>query len=155
MSIRGGAMNRLRHIGMAVVISVLIIHFGCAPNQTVEVPAGSERACIQGTVRYRSPIDSAEVPYANTTINAWRHDTDQALVETKADQAGNYCVEVPLGEYTVDLRVWGLERFEAQNYVCQGTVDNVDLGNTPAQCGGDCINVDILAECRKRLERIK
>ena len=148
-------MNRLCHRGAAVAISLLILYFGCAPNQTVEGPAGSERACIEGTVRYRSPIDSTEVPYANTTINAWRHGTDQALVETKADQEGKYCIEVPLGGYTVDLRVWGLERFETQNYVCQGTAGNIDLGNTPAQCGGDCIKVDILAECRKRVERIK
>jgi hypothetical protein len=133
-------------------ILALSMVFGCATEQPTAPSPGTEVTCIEGVVRYRSPIDSTVVPYRNATITAWRSDKDQALTETKADQEGNYCIEVPLGDYTVDLRIFGLERFEAQNYICQGSMDKIDVGKRPRKCGGDCIQVDILAECRKRVE---
>ena len=134
------------------VILALSVEFGCTTMQTTEPSVGTEVACIEGLVRYRSPGSSAVVPYGNVTITAWRHDKDQALTETKSDQEGSYCIEVPLGDYTVDLRVWGLEGFEAQNYICQGSVEKIDMGKRPRKCGGDCIQVDILAGCKERVE---
>lgn len=139
------------YCGMFVILA-LSMAFGCTTKQPAAPSAGLEVTCIEGFVRYGSPVDSAVVPYGNATITAWRHDKDQALAETKADQEGRYCIEVPLGEYTVDLRVWGLERFEAQNYICQGSVDKIDTGKRPRKCGDDCIKVDILAGCKKRVE---
>ena len=137
--------------GMGVILA-LSVAWGCTTMQATAPTAGIEVSCIEGFVRYRSPIDSAVLPYGNATITAWRHGNDQAITETKADQEGKYCIEVPLGDYTVDLRVWGLERFEAQNYICQGSVDKIDMGKRPGKCGSDCIQVDILAGCRERVE---
>ena len=137
--------------GMCVILA-LSIALGCTTKQATAPSVGTEVACIEGFVRYRSPIDSAVLPYGNGTITAWRHDKDQALTETKADQDGKYCIEVPLGDYTVDLRVWGLERFETQNYTCQGSADNIEIGKRPGKCGGDCMTVEILAGCKERVE---
>jgi hypothetical protein len=137
--------------GMGLIFA-LSIAWGCTSMQATTPSVGTEVTCIEGFVRYRSPVSSTVLPYGDVTISAWHHDKDQALTETKSDQEGRYCIEVPLGDYTVDLRVWGLERFEAQNYICQGSVDKIDMGQRPRKCGGDCIQVDILAECKERVE---
>jgi hypothetical protein len=136
---------------MGVILALSMV-LGCTTAQSTAPLEDTDVFCIEGFVRYRSPIDAAVLPYANATITAWRHDNDQPLTETKADPDGRYCIEVPLGDYTVDLRVWGLERFEARNYICQGSVDNIDMGKRPSQCGGECITVDIPAGCKERVE---
>ena len=127
--------------------------FGCGAPQIQSAPAGSARSCIQGKVWMKSPIDSKQIPYAGVTVNAWRHDKDLALVETKTDKDGNYCIEVPVGDFRVDLRVWGMERMEGNSYICQGSVQNIDPGKTAKKCGEDCFKTDILTQCEEKTDR--
>jgi hypothetical protein len=127
--------------------------FGCGAPQIRGVPADSVKTCIQGKVWMKSPIDSKQVPYAGITVNAWRHDKDLAVAETKSDGAGNYCIEVPVGNFRVDLRVWGMERMEEKSYICQGSVQNIDPGKTPKRCGEDCFKTDIMTQCEERADR--
>jgi hypothetical protein len=127
--------------------------FGCGTPQIQGVPADSVKTCIQGKVWMKNPIDSRQVPYAGVSVNAWRHDKDSALVETVTDRDGNYCIEVPVGDFRVDLRVWGMERREGTSYICKGSVDNIDPGKTPKKCGQDCFKADILTECEERSDR--
>jgi hypothetical protein len=98
----------------------------------------------------KSPIDSKQIPYAGVTVNAWRHDKELALVETKTDKDGNYCIEVPVGDFRVDLRVWSMERMEGNSYLCQGSVQNIDPGKTAKKCGEDCFKTDIVTQWKKR-----
>ena len=85
---------------------------------------------------------------------AWQSGKDGALVEAKAAKEGNYCIEIPLGGYSVDLRVWGLERSERTDFLCEGSVTNIDLGSISRECSkGNCLKVDITAQCRERVER--
>ena len=146
-------MNKFFSIVLATGVFYLF-SFACSPPQVKLSPEGSQVTCIQGTVLYQSPVDSAQTSYANATVTAWRRDKNEPLVETKADDKGRFCIEVPLGDFSVDLRVWGLERFEGQNYICEGSADNIALGGGPKRCGaGDCTEVSIAAHCRERLER--
>jgi hypothetical protein len=94
------------------------------------------------------------VPYSSVSVTAWRHGTDKGLAEVSADKDGKYCIEVPTDAKTVDLRVWGLEFFQGNNYVCEGSADSVNLGSISGKCGsGTCLKVDIHAECRERAMR--
>jgi hypothetical protein len=126
---------------------------GCGSPQIQSVPADSAKTCIQGKVWMKSPIDSKQVAYARVGVNAWRHDKDLALVETKTDKEGSYCIEVPVGDFRVDLRVWGMERLEGKSYICQGSVQNIDPGKTPKKCGEDCFKIDILTQCEESTDR--
>jgi hypothetical protein len=101
----------------------------------------------------KSPIDSKQVPYAGVSVTAWRPDKELALSETKTDSDGNYCIEVPAGDFRVDLRVWGTERMEGKSYICQGTAQNIDPGKGPKKCGADCFKTDILTQCEERTDR--
>jgi len=58
------------------VILALTVAWGCTTKQPTAASVGTAVACIEGFVRYRSPIDSALRPYGNATITAWRHDKD-------------------------------------------------------------------------------
>ncbi len=127
-----------------LVLSTLI--FGCAPTQVKRTPDDSEPACIQGTVWYRPSADSNPIPYPFAAITAWRHGTDQPLGETRTDGAGNYCIEVPIGEQ-VDLRIWGVQRLQGTSYTCKGSEDNINPGTTLNECGGNCTRIDVFADC--------
>jgi hypothetical protein len=133
---------------------LLIALFGCASGQ-VQPPSGtSGSACIRGTVSLRNPVDAKEVVYPGVAVSAWVHGEKKGLAETKTDGAGNFCIEVPAGDYKVDLRVWGLEHFAQENYTCDGSTENITLGSGPGRCGsGNCIRADIQAECKERFER--
>jgi hypothetical protein len=138
---------------MIPVCFLLIALFGYASGQVQQPSGASGTACIRGTVSYRNPVDSKEVPYPGVTVSAWVHGEKKGLAETKTDGAGNFCIEVPVGEYKLDLRVWGLERFEQQNYICEGSAESITLGAGSGKCGsGNCIRADIKAECRERPE---
>ncbi|MGE5843039.1 MAG: hypothetical protein ACM335_12205 [Deltaproteobacteria bacterium] len=100
-----------------------------------------------------SPIDSKPVAYAGVSVNAWRHDKDVGLVETKTDSSGNYCIEVPVGDFRLDLRVWSMERMEGKSYICQGSVQEIDPGKTSKRCGEDCFKTDISAQCEERADQ--
>ena len=128
-------------------IFLFLITFGCSRTQIQKAPESPETTCIQGTVWYRTSTDSTPMRYPYATVTAWRHGTDQGLAETKADGAGNYCIEVPLGDYKVDLRVWGLKRLGGTSYTCKGSEENIDLGTTSKKCGENCISIDIITEC--------
>jgi hypothetical protein len=133
--------------------ALLVCCFGCGAPQIHSVPADSVKTCIQGKVWMKSPVDSKQVPYAGVSVNAWHHDKDLALGETKTDRDGNYCIEVPVGEFRVDLRVWGMERVEQISYICKGSVENIDPGKIPKTCGQDCLKADILTQCEERTDR--
>jgi hypothetical protein len=132
----------------------LVMLLGCATPQTQSVHADPAVACIRGVVSYNNPTTSTMVPYSSVSVTAWRHGTDKGLAEVNADKDGKYCIEVPTDAKTVDLRVWGLEFFQGNNYVCEGSADSVDLGSISGKCGsGTCLKVDIHAECRERAMR--
>ncbi len=130
-------------------IFLFTIAVGCAPKQIQPLPEDFEPTCIQGTVSYVSPIDSTLVPYPNVKVTAHRHGTDQALAETTTNKAGNYCIELPMGDFEVDLRIWGLVPLSGTQYLCRGSADKINLGSTSKKCGEDCIKVDITTDCKK------
>ena len=147
---------RNRTVAFFVIVSVLaaFMGVGCSAPQTAVEHSGTATTCIQGIVNYVNPISSVGGPYGNATITAWQSGKDSALVETKADKEGNYCIEIPLGGKRVDLRVWGLDRFERTDYVCEGSVPDIDLGSINRECGkGNCLKLDITAQCRERVDR--
>ena len=133
--------------------ALLAFCFGCGSPQIQGGQVDSVKTCIQGKVWMKSPIDSKQVACTGVSVNAWRHDKDLALAETKTDSDGNYCVEVPVGNFRVDLRVWGMERTEGKSYICQGSVQNIDLGKTAKRCGEDCFKTDILTQCEERADQ--
>jgi hypothetical protein len=100
----------------------------------------------------KNPVDSKQVAYGGVMVNAWRHDKDLALAESKTDSDGNYCIEVPMGNFRVDLRVWGTERIEGKSYICQGSLQDIDPGKAAKRCGEDCFKADISAQCEERAD---
>lgn len=138
-----------------VVIFVLLsmMAIGCGPEQQVQPPKPiqyAEPVCIRGTVRYSNPGDANLVPLANVKVSAWRHnETKKPFTETMADAAGKYCLEVPLGEYAVDIRVWGMVNLGSKSYTCTASEDDIKLGKTSRKCGEDCITADLVASCRE------
>ena len=133
--------------------ALLVFCLGCGAPQLQSGPVDSVKTCIQGKVWMKSPVDSKQGAYAGVSVNAWRHDKELALAETKTDGDGNYCLEVPVGDFRVDLRVWGMERIEGKSYICQGSVQDIDPGKTPKRCGEDCFKTDILTQCEERADR--
>lgn len=135
-------------------VFTLVMLFGCVAPQVPVTPAGSSVTCIQGEVKYVNPVTSSMAPYTSATVSVWRHGADQGLAEVKADEDGKYCIEVPAGANTVDLRVWGMELFKGKNYVCEGAANRIDLGSAIGTCGsGNCLRMDISAQCRERADR--
>jgi hypothetical protein len=147
----GDGMTTARRFACRMtVMMLLIILLGCSGTQVVQSPPENfEPTCIQGTVWYRTPKDSSPVPYPYATITAWRHGTKQGLAETKADEAGNYCIEVPRGDFGVDLKVWGARRIGATRYTCKGSQENVNPDRTSKKCGEGCLRIDIITECQE------
>ncbi len=143
--------HRIAFILALVFFSTVAV--GCGPEQQVKPPQSIESlepTCFQGTVSYRLSEDSRAVPFANVKVTAWRHNTkDQPFAEAMADAAGNYCLEVPLGEYGVDIRVWGMVNLGNKSYTCTVSANDIKLGKTKKKCGEDCATVDLLAECRE------
>jgi hypothetical protein len=132
--------------GLFLALSVIL---GCGSVEVQRPPEGFEPTCIQGTVFYHIPINGNRTPYSYARISAWRHGTQQGLAETIADGKGNYCLEVPLGEPMVDLRVFGVIRVKGTSYTCKGSENNVNPGATRKECGGDCIRIDIVTDCQE------
>jgi len=141
---------------MAFVLTLVFfstLAVGCGPEQQVQPPKPieyQEPVCFQGTVRYRHPRDGQLVPFGHVKVTAWRHnETKNPLAEAMADVAGNYCLEVPLGEYGLDIRVWGMVNLGNKSYTCTASEDDIKLGKTTKKCGEDCATVDLLAECKE------
>jgi hypothetical protein len=88
------------------------------------------------------------VPFANVKVTAWRHDeTKKPFAEVMADARGNYCLEVPLGEHGVDVRVWGMVNLGNKSYTCTASENDIKLGKDTKKCGSDCTTVDLVANC--------
>ena len=137
------------------IVALFILGFalmvGCASTQTQRPPEDVETACVQGKVLYRSPVDSSLLPYPAATVNAWRADTNKGLTETVTNNEGIYCIEIPKGNYPVDLRIWGSVFIEGKTYLCQGSVAKMELDATSGKCGEDCREIDITAGCTERV----
>lgn len=143
-----------RTYGTVIPACFLIVALFGLESGLAQQPSGaSGTACVRGTVSFKHPVEAKEVPYPGATVSAWVHGEKKGLAETKTDRAGNFCIEVPLGQSKIDLKVWGLERFAQQDYICEGSAAGISLGAKSAKCGsGDCIRADIKAECRERVE---
>ncbi len=140
---------------MAFVLTLVFfstVAVGCGPEQQVQPPKTieyQEPVCFQGTVRYRNPSDEQLVPFPHVKVTAWRHNTkDQPFAEAMANAAGNYCLEVPLGEYGVDIRVWGMVNLGSKSYTCTASENDIKPGKTKKKCGEDCATVNLVAECK-------
>jgi hypothetical protein len=147
----------MRNSYRVALILTLIFYFmmaiGCGPEQQVQPSKPIEYVepvCFQGTVQYRLPEESNLVPFANVKVSAWRHnETKKPFAEAMADAAGKYCLEVPLGDYGVDIRVWGMVNLGNKSYTCTVSENDIKQGKTKKKCGEDCATVDLLAECRE------
>ena len=138
-------------LSIVMVIFGFALTVGCASQPTKGASEGVGTTCIQGKVWYRNPIDSIQVPYPAATVSAWRTDTDKGITEATTDNEGNYCIEIPIGNTRVDLRVWGAPRIEGTTYLCQGSADNIAPGSTQKKCGEGCQEIDITTECKERV----
>ena len=134
-------------------IFCFLMAIGCASEQQVQPPKPikyAEPVCFQGTVHYLHPSDSQPVPFANVKVTAWRHDeTKKPFAEAMANATGKYCLEVPLGDYGIDIRVWGMVNLGNKSYTCTASEDDIKLGKTTKKCGEDCATVNLIAECRE------
>ncbi len=144
-------MNKDFYMTFGFIILLFAILVGCAPKPIESVGGDLGSTCIQGKVSYQSPIDASSVPYPSATVSAWKNDTEKPLSEARTDQRGNYCIEIPIGDFRVDLRVWGMVFLEGTTYICQGSESNFDPGKTSLSCGEDCKVVDIVTECKERV----
>ena len=130
-----------------ILLSAVIA--GCGPRE-IERPADSlGSTCVEGTVWYRGSTHPDLVRYPFAKITAWRHKTDSPLGETQAGKSGSYCLEVPAGDFKMDLRIWGLQRLGKLSYTCNGSVNAIELGTNAMRCGEECIKLDIVTDCRK------
>ncbi len=102
-----------------ILLSAVIA--GCGPKK-IERPMDSlGTTCVGGTVWYRGSTHPDLVRYPFAKITVWRHKTDSPLGETQAGKSGNYCIEVPAGDFKMDLRIWGLQRLGKLSYTCNGS----------------------------------
>jgi hypothetical protein len=135
---------------ISLILSLATV-MGCGPEQQVQPSKPLEYVepvCFQGTVQYRLPEKSNIVPFANVKVSAWRHnETKKAFAEAMTDATGKYCLQVPLGDYGVDIRVWGMVNLGSKSYTCTASQDDVKLGKTSRKCGEDCITADLVASC--------
>ena len=144
-------MNKDYYMTFGFTILFFTFLVGCVPKPIEGVGGDLGSTCIQGKVSYQSPIDASSVPYPGATVSAWKKDEEKPLSEARTNQGGNYCIESPLGDFRVDLRVWGQVFLEGTTYICQGSESNFDPGKTPLSCGADCKVVDIVTECKERV----
>ena len=143
--------HHFAHVLGFILLSTVIA--GCGAKQIERPTEALESTCVRGTVWYRGPTHSPLVRYPHAKITAWRHETDNPLGETRADKSGNYCIEVPAGDFRMDLRVWGLKDLGSVSYTCKGSVNGIELGTGAMKCGDECIEIDIVTDCRKFIPR--
>ncbi len=53
----------------------------------------------------------------------------------------------------MDLRVWGLKDLGSVSYTCKGSVNGIEFGTGAIKCGDECIEIDIVTDCRKFIPR--
>ena len=144
-------MNKDYYMTFGFTILFFTFLVGCVPKPIESVGGNLGSTCVQGRVSYQSPIDASSVTYPSATVSAWKKDAEKALSEAQTDQRGNYCIEIPLVDHKVELRVWGLVFLEGTTYICQGSESNFVPDKTPLSCGADCKAVDIVTECKERV----
>ncbi len=144
-------MNKDYYSTFGLIILLFAILGGCVPKPSAGLGSDMDATCVQGSVSYQSPIDASSVPYPSATVSAWKKDAEKSLSEARTDQRGNYCIEFPIGDFSVDLRVWGMVFLEGKTYICQGSESEFDPGKTSLSCGDDCKVVDIVTECKERV----
>lgn len=144
----GGDMKKSSY-SFCFVISIIAFSLisGCASPEKQPEKVSSESTCVQGTVWHRPPDKAQPVVYPHVNIYVWSHGKNEPLTETKADKQGRFCVDVPRGEYTVDLRAIGLMDAAGERYKCRGSADDISLGNEVKTCGEECVKADIMTEC--------
>ena len=121
----------------------------CVSQEVTPSPDDEGTGCIQGTVTYKSPLDSSPLPCAAATVSLTLPGNDRPFADTQTDKAGRYCIAVPLGHDTVDLKVWGLTYMNKENYICQGGKAGIDLEAKPRNCGEGCMEIDVEVECKE------
>ena len=105
----------------------------------------SEPTCIQGTVSYTYQ-GGTPTPYPHVPITAMFG--REKLAETITDEAGNYCIEVPLSVGKVRLSIYHEDAPPGEaTGQCSGAEDDINLGTVSNRCGGDCISVNISTYC--------
>lgn len=110
----------------------------------------SEPTCIQGTVSYTYQGGTpAPYPHAPITAVFTAPSGGEKLAETIADEAGNYCIEVPLAVGKVRLAIYNEDAPPggASGLKCSGAEDDINLGTISNRCGDDCISVNISTYC--------
>ena len=147
-------MNRRHYSALGLIVLIPLILLSCAPKPFSGISSDSTIACIQGRVSYKNPIDASLTPYAGATISSWNQVADKALSEARTNQTGDYCIEVPVADFKIDLRVWGSVYLDGTTYLCQGSAEDIDQGKHAASCG-DCKVVDIVATCKERVQNTR
>jgi len=143
-------MNKRHYSALGIIVVVCITLLSCAPKPFGGVGSDATMTCIQGKVSYKHPIDASLTPYPGATISSWDQTSDKALSEARTNQVGDYCIEVPVADFKIDLRVWGSVFLKGTTYLCQGSAEDIDQGKHAASCG-DCKVVDIVAACKERI----
>ena len=147
-------MNKRHYSALGIIVLAFITLLSCAPKPFEGISSDATMTCIQGRVSYKNPIDGSLTPYPGATISSWDQTADKALSESRTNQAGDYCIEVPVADFKIDLRVWGSVFLDGNTYLCQGSAGNIDQGKHATSCG-DCKVVDIVATCKERIQNTR
>lgn len=143
-------MNKRHYSALTIIVFFLFMLLGCTPKPFGGISSDATITCIQGKVTYKNPVNASLTPYVGATISSWEQDADKGLSEAQTRQRGEYCIEVPVADFKIDLRVWGTVFLDGTTYICQGSTGDIDQGTHAASCG-DCKVVDIVATCKERI----
>lgn len=141
--------TRLTNRFVLIFVTLLAMLAACGTPSQAPVSQAVDTRCIQGTAWYKSPLDGSQVRYPKVKVAAWRLDAEKPLIEAQTDQNGDYCMEVPYGDYDVAVRVWGTLPVLRKTYLCNGSQEGIDLKASGKKCGGECMKVDIFTECKE------
>lgn len=144
-------MNKGLCSAVGIIILLFVALFSCAPKPFGGISDDSTITCIQGKVSYKNPIDGSSTPYPGATVSAWQQGAEKPLSDARTNQIGLYCIEVPVGDFKMELRVWGSVLLGGTTYICQGLEGDINQGEAFISCGGDCKVVDIITECKERI----
>jgi hypothetical protein len=147
-------MSKIHYSALGIIVLILLTLLSCAPKPFEGISSDATMTCIQGKVSYKNPIDASLTPYPGATISSWDQTADKALSEARTNQMGDYCIEVPVADFKIDLRVWGSVFLQGTTYLCQGSAEDIDQGKHAASCG-DCKVVDIVATCKERVQNTR
>ena len=144
---QGMGKSRAFYFLALIFTAYLFIFNGHPPQKTAGTAIALEMSCIQGSIWYLHPVDETKMPLPQATVTAWDKKSGKGLSETKTDADGQYCIYVPAGDVTIELRVWGILRINRKGYVCKKVIGDIHPGSAPRKCGENCIRVDTEAEC--------